>query len=118
MSIVQSYAIWNNKGGVGKSTIAFHLATRFAELNPTTKVFVIDLCPQANASMMLLGGGQKGEKKVLEFCLKSTPPTVVGYLSDVLSGGPRAALPNHTKYLTQVSSVNKNVPKEHLSAVR
>ena len=44
------------KGGVGKSTITFHSAMRYAELHPQTKILVIDLCPQANSSMMLLGG--------------------------------------------------------------
>lgn len=57
MAVKQSYAIWNNKGGVGKSTITFHVASRYAETNPNVNVLVLDLCPQANASMMLLGGG-------------------------------------------------------------
>ena len=43
------YAIWNNKGGVGKSTITFHLASRFAEKNPDKDVLVIDLCPQSKS---------------------------------------------------------------------
>lgn len=60
MPVINSYALWNNKGGVGKSTITFHLAVRYAELNPDKKVMVIDLCPQANSSMMLLGGGEIG----------------------------------------------------------
>lgn len=83
MSVVRSYAIWNNKGGVGKSTITFHLASRFAEANPKTKVLVLDLCPQSNSSMMLLGGGTNGEKHVLDLCTEATPKTVAGYLSSV-----------------------------------
>ena len=53
MSLINSYALWNNKGGVGKSTISFHLSMRYAETHPDAKVLVIDLCPQANSSMML-----------------------------------------------------------------
>jgi cellulose biosynthesis protein BcsQ len=49
MSVIRSYAIWNNKGGVGKSTITFHLASRYAEKNPDKNVLVIDLCPQSNS---------------------------------------------------------------------
>lgn len=110
MTLINSYAIWNNKGGVGKSTITFHLATRYAEQNPQTKVLVIDLCPQANASMLLLGGGAVGEQRVLDFCTKGTPQTVVGYLSDVLSGGAGAPLPSPSKYIVDARSLNENVP--------
>ena len=67
MSLIHSYAIWNNKGGVGKSTITFHLAMRYAELHPDINVLVIDLCPQANSSMMLLGGGSSGEDQIIDF---------------------------------------------------
>ena len=90
MSLINSYGIWNNKGGVGKSTITFHLAARYAEKNPTANVLVIDLCPQSNSSMMLLGGGNSGERAVLTRCTMATPNTVVGYLSEVLSNGQGA----------------------------
>lgn len=53
----QSYVMWNNKGGVGKSTITFHIASVYAEKHPERDVVVIDMCPQANVSMMLMGGG-------------------------------------------------------------
>jgi cellulose biosynthesis protein BcsQ len=85
MTLTASYALWNNKGGVGKSTITFHLATRYAQLNPERKVLVIDMCPQANVSMILLGGGQEGEDRVLQLCqLDPTPKSMVGYLATVL----------------------------------
>ncbi len=88
MALCGSYALWNNKGGVGKSTITFHLSMRYAERNPDTKVLVIDLCPQSNSSMMLLGGGNKGEERVLEFCSMELPKSVVGYTSTVITNGP------------------------------
>lgn len=69
MAVLRSYAIWNNKGGVGKSTITFHLASRYAEKHPDVNVLVIDLCPQSNSSMMLLGGGVQGEQHVLDLCV-------------------------------------------------
>jgi cellulose biosynthesis protein BcsQ len=77
---VEAYAIWNNKGGTGKSTITFHIASRFAEKHPDRRVLVIDLCPQANASMLLLGDGIAGESRVLSLCSKPTPQSVVGYI--------------------------------------
>ena len=63
LGLTNSYAIWNNKGGVGKSTITFHVASLYAETHPDVDVLVVDMCPQANASMMLLGGGTAGEER-------------------------------------------------------
>lgn len=48
------YGFWNNKGGVGKTTLAFHVATSYAELFPEKAVLCIDMCPQANLSATLL----------------------------------------------------------------
>ncbi len=110
MQMIDRYVVWNNKGGVGKSTITFHAATRYAELHPEKMVLVIDLCPQANASMMLLGGGTDGENHVLTLCTQPTPRTVVGYMSSVISGGAGAPLPNPIGFLVQVDSVNKSMP--------
>ena len=111
MPLIHSYALWNNKGGVGKSTITYHLATRYAELNPKKKVLVIDLCPQANSSMMLLGGGDNGEQKVLSNCTLETPKTVVGYVSNVIANGRGATLPDPYNFLVKVSSENKELPE-------
>ena len=111
MGLNQSYAVWNNKGGVGKSTITFHVAARFAETHPDHNVLVIDLCPQANVSMMLLGGGATGEGAVLANCTAAVPRTVVGYLSQVIASGAGATLPNPMTFLTQVSTVNQDLPQ-------
>ncbi|RYZ91203.1 MAG: ParA family protein [Proteobacteria bacterium] len=110
MPLKNSYAVWNNKGGVGKSTITFHIASRYAQLHPNEKVLVIDLCPQANSSMMLLGGGEAGERQVIAFCTEQAPPTVAGYLSYVLSAGPMAPLPPHQNYLKRVADYNREIP--------
>jgi cellulose biosynthesis protein BcsQ len=109
MAIINRYGIWNNKGGVGKSTITFHLASRYAELNPTVNVLVIDLCPQANSSMMLLGGGTVGETNVISLCTAPTPQTVVGYLSTVIAGGQGGALPDPDNFTVNVNSFNSNL---------
>ena len=110
MALKQSYAIWNNKGGVGKSTITFHIASRFAEQNPEVNVLVIDICPQANASMMILGGGSSGENKVLEYCTLGTPQTVVGYMSQVITNGSGAPLPDPMSFIVQASTINQWMP--------
>ncbi len=50
------YAFWNNKGGTGKTSLAFQAICRYAEIHPERKILVIDACPQANMSELLLGG--------------------------------------------------------------
>src|SRR5437879_4641945 len=109
MPILNTYGLWNNKGGVGKSTITFHLAARYAERHPNHNVLVIDLCPQANASMMLMGGGTTGEDAVLAHCTAATPRTVVGYLSTVIANGSGAPLPDLMAFVVQASTTNANL---------
>ena len=111
MSLINSYALWNNKGGVGKSTITFHVASRFAEQHRDVNVLVIDLCPQANSSMMLLGGGTIGETAMVSCCTAVVPRTVVGYLSHVLSAGSGAPLPNPLDFIVRPNTTNNDMPK-------
>lgn len=111
MAVKDSFAVWNNKGGVGKSTITYHVASRYAETNPNLNVLVIDLCPQSNVSMMLLGGGNRGEQAVLNYCTQPTPRTVVGYLSNVIAAGSGAPLPDPNNYLCHVSASNSHMPE-------
>lgn len=50
------YAFWNNKGGTGKTSLAFQSICRFAEVHQNQRILVIDACPQANLSELFLGG--------------------------------------------------------------
>jgi len=49
MGHVKSLAVFNNKGGVGKSTLTFHLAHALKELKK--KVLLVDLDPQCNLTL-------------------------------------------------------------------
>lgn len=61
------YAFWNNKGGTGKTSLAFQAITRYAEKHPDRRVLAVDMCPQANLSELMLGGlNYKGSEKLLK----------------------------------------------------
>ena len=109
----QRYAVWNNKGGVGKSTLTFHLATLTATKQPKMKVLVIDMCPQANVSIMLLQTrkeGERGDATVDKLCLMDHPKTVVGYLTAALSRNTQNPDPKPEDYMLKVQDYNSEVP--------
>jgi len=103
------YAIWNNKGGVGKSYLTFQLASEYARQNPNKKVLVADLCPQANSSSMLLGGMSEGEKILTQIHTAKPKCTISGYIEDrVLS--PYVSPQSGSSYTTRVSEYNNRIP--------
>lgn len=60
------YAFWNNKGGTGKTSLAFQAITRYAETHSKARILAVDVCPQANLSELMLGGlNSKGSEKLL-----------------------------------------------------
>jgi cellulose biosynthesis protein BcsQ len=106
------YSIWNNKGGTGKTSLAFQSASRFAELNPTERILIIDLCPQANLSELLLGGQEgKGSTNLL-LNQGETPRCRIGGYFDLRLRAPYAP-PNFTAsdYVTNPSQYNSSIPK-------
>lgn len=50
---MRTIAFFNNKGGVGKTTLVYHVAHMLAELG--TRTLIIDLDPQSNLTAMCLG---------------------------------------------------------------
>lgn len=104
-----TYAIWNNKGGVGKSYLTFQVACEYARQHPDRRVLVVDMCPQANVSSMLLGGIVRGEQALL--ALGSTAPlrTISGYIEDRVRS-PYVNPQTGTTYVLQVNATNREVP--------
>jgi len=49
---MKSISVFNNKGGVGKSTLTYHLGNAMAELGH--KVLLIDLDPQCNLTLFAM----------------------------------------------------------------
>jgi cellulose biosynthesis protein BcsQ len=103
------YALWNNKGGVGKSYLTFQIACEYARTHPSERILVIDMCPQANASSMLLGGMIIGEEALNSLSSGTPRLTIAGYIRE------RLASPYHTpasgaSYLTRIRSRNAYAP--------
>lgn len=103
MPLKDSYVIWNNKGGVGKTTLTFHLATYYAMRNPDHKVLVIDLCPQANVSMALLGSSDPQGTQQNVTTLFREKKTISYYLQKVTK--PLSTV-DPVDFLTHVSDYN------------
>ncbi len=61
------YAVWNYKGGTGKTSLSFQFICRYAYQHPKERILAIDVCPQANLSELFLGGLTfGGSKRLLE----------------------------------------------------
>ncbi|QTQ84000.1 ParA family protein [Agrobacterium tumefaciens] len=104
------YAFWNNKGGVGKSFLAFIASTEYAHLHPDTDVYVIDLCPQGNLSETLLGGFDPDAKALLELTNSKPRCTVAGYLEDRLNS-PFRMIDDVETYLAHPKKFNPKIPE-------
>ena len=103
------YAIWNNKGGVGKSYLTFQIASEYARTHPDKKILVIDLCPQANGSGMLLGGMEQGEHALNKLGSQGPRKTISGYIEDrILS--PYVNPKSGSSYAINIAQLNPAVP--------
>jgi cellulose biosynthesis protein BcsQ len=107
---MNSYAFWNNKGGVGKSFLCFIAASEYAYRNPDTDVYVIDLCPQANVSETLLGGLRTSPKPMTKLLGETPRRTVAGYLEERLSS-PFRMLPDVEPFVSHPFKFNSQIPK-------
>lgn len=108
-----SYAFWNNKGGVGKSFLAFVAATEYAHANPDSDVYVIDLCPQANLSEVLLGGvdkGSRGLSDLLDQDVYEHRVSIAGYLEERLSS-PFKMVSDPLRFVSEPHSWNPAIPQ-------
>lgn len=76
------YAVWNNKGGVGKSFLTFVLGTELAHRKPKQAVILVDMCPQANLSEIVLGGNGEGAEALQALLSKKNRKTIGGYFDE------------------------------------
>ncbi len=103
---------WNNKGGTGKTTLAFQLITEYARQNAGKKILVIDVCPQANLSELMLGGLNQGGSSVLLMRQGANPrATIGGYFQMRLPSPYSTPLFNPRDYLTKPYQYNQYIEK-------
>lgn len=107
-----SYTFWNNKGGTGKTSLAFQVICRYAEKNPEQKILAIDMCPQANLSELFLGGLSYGGSNNLLQCHGKIPRRSIGGYFEIRLPAPYSQPTfNALDYLTTPSNINQNIPK-------
>ncbi|CAM3991782.1 MULTISPECIES: ParA family protein [Flavobacterium] len=105
------YTFWNNKGGTGKSSLAFQTISEYAIQNPTKKILAIDLCPQANLSELFMGGLlNNGGRNLNNLTTQSLTRTIGGYFQDRLSNPFNTPNINPNNYLSNPNSVHSIIP--------
>jgi len=103
------YAVWNNKGGVGKTFLTFMMATEYAEKYPDHNVVVLDMCPQANVSEILLGGNGTGSKNLDSLLTKSLRQSIGGYFDQRITS-PHIRTGTEYSFLVHLKQYNENLP--------
>lgn len=78
---MKTIIFFNNKGGVGKTTLVYHIAWMLSELG--TRTLAIDLDPQSNLSSMFLD-----VQRLEDIYEKELPETVISSIVPVVSGDP------------------------------
>lgn len=105
------YAVWNNKGGVGKSYLTFQLASEYAKNHRAKKVLVIDLCPQSNSSLTFLGGIVNQGDENLSDIQKAVPrKTIAGYIQHRIKS-PYVSPKTGSEFPIQVCNYNEYIPE-------
>ena len=103
------YALWNNKGGVGKSFLTFSLACEYAITHPDEEVLVVDLCPQANITEMLFGGDAAAPSAIDALYAQKPRRSIGGYFEARLTS-PFIPLSSVQDFICRPYEVNKNLP--------
>jgi cellulose biosynthesis protein BcsQ len=107
-----TYAIWNNKGGTGKTSLTFQVVCRYAQKHPKAKILVIDMCPQANLSELMLGGlSNSGSKRLLERQGLTPRCSIGGYFDARLPAPFAPPKIDAASYITKPCLYNPALPK-------
>jgi len=111
--MIMRYAFWNNKGGTGKTSLAFQAICRYAERYPKKRILAVDICPQANLSELFLGGlTNNGSKNLLAIQGKLPRCTIGGYFQLRLPSSYKVPTAfNAHDFITTPSTFNHLIPK-------
>jgi len=105
------YAFWNNKGGTGKTSLAFQAICRYAERNPKKRILAVDICPQANLSELFLGGlTNNGSRNLLAIQGKLPRCTIGGYFQLRLPAPYNVPVFNANDFITTPAGFNQLIP--------
>ncbi len=105
------YTFWNNKGGTGKTSLAFQSIARYAEMHPEKRILAIDICPQANLSELMLGGlNNKGSDKLLTRHGQVPRCSLGGYFQLRLPTPYQPPMFKARDFITKPSNYNKGIP--------
>lgn len=105
------YAFWNNKGGTGKTSLAFQAIAGYAEAHPKRRILAVDMCPQANLSELMLGGlNNGGSDRLLKLQQESPRCTVGGYFQSRLPSPYSMPAINPADFISRPAQYNSGIP--------
>ena len=103
---------WNNKGGTGKTSLAFQAICAFAQQQASQRVLVLDVCPQANLSELLLGGQENdGGGNLLTLHGRAGRCSIGGYFQSRLPKPYDKSSIQARGYISRPSDFNDAIPQ-------
>ena len=106
-----STVFWNNKGGTGKTSLAFQTISALANNNKNKKILVLDVCPQANLSELFLGGLEgNGSNNLLKIQGQIPRATIGGYFQMRLPNPYNLTKLNYRDFVVKPSNYNEQIP--------
>jgi cellulose biosynthesis protein BcsQ len=106
------YGFWNNKGGTGKTSLCFQSVCFYAHEHPDERVLVLDVCPQANLSELLLGGlTHDGSTHLLTQQGQLPRATIGGYFEQRLPAPFTTPDIAHEDFITIPRDYNPAIPE-------
>lgn len=109
---MEKYIFWNNKGGTGKTSLCFQSVVSYAESHVDKHILVVDLCPQANLSELMLGGLMGNGSSQLAILHANTPRKSIGGYFDkrILSPYSMPAGLDPADFIVTPANYNANIP--------